>query len=182
VLFTELLRAGSLISGVCATVLAGTTVALGFDATEQSVVVFAAIWWLICGTAAMLVIGRRDGRPSDALERLLVDAKPQRIPDEPQVARVVVGRLWPLALVTGLTVLGGAVLGPRIPGVVVGFPLMWALQWRAQQFAVSAVEERDGVVFSVVPTGPLQPITLVRGPGLRREYPVDPSGSSPAAR
>lgn len=173
--FTELLRAGALLSGAAATVIAAATVAFGYDAAEQRTVLLCTIWWLISITAAMIVIARRGGRPSDAIERLLADAPTQRMPEEPRIGRTVASRLWPLALATFLAVIGGAVLGPQVPGAVAGFPIIWAMLWRAQEFAVKAVEERDGVVFIVIPTGPLRAIRLVRGPGLRREVPTQPA-------
>lgn len=180
--FIELLRVGALLSGASATVIAGATVAFGYDAAEQRTVVLCTIWWLMSITAGMLLIARRGGRPSDAIERLLADAPAQRTPEEPRIGRTVASRLWPLGLATFLAVVGGAAVGPQVPGAVAGFPIIWALLWRAQEFAVKAIEERDGVVFLVVPTGPLKPIKLVRGPGLRREVPTDPARDGAPSR
>lgn len=173
--FTDLLRAGSLLSGASATVIAAATVGFGYDDNAQSVVLACTIWWLICVTAALIVVQRRGGRPSEGVERLLADARAQRVPEEPRVGRTVASRLWPLGLATLLAVAGGAALGPRVPGAVAGFPIIWAMLWRAQEYAVKAIEERDGVAFVVVPTGPLKPIKLVRGPGLRRDLPTEPT-------
>ena len=178
--FTDLLKAGSLLSGAAATVIAGATVAFGYDQLAQRLVLLSTIWWVICVTAAMIVIDRRRGRPSDAVERLLADAPTQRMPEEPRVGRTVASRLWPLGLATFLAVIGGATLGPQVPGAVAGFPIVWALLWRAQEFAVKAIEERDGVVYLVVPTGPTKAIKLVRGPGLRRDIPEPAPESSPS--
>ncbi len=47
---------------------------------------------------------------------------------------------------------------------------------------MKAIEERDGVVFVVVPTAPLKAIKLVRGPGLRREVPTDPARDGARSR
>lgn len=173
--FTELLRAGALLSGASSTVIAAATVAFGIQEAGQNTTLLATLWWFICALGAVIVIQRRGGRPSEPMERLLADAKPQRMPEEPRVGRTVASRLWPLGLATLVAVLGGAVFGPQVPGAVAGFPIVWALLWRSQEFAVKAIEERDGVVFIVVPTGPLQAIKLVRGPGLRRDTPVDPA-------
>jgi hypothetical protein len=51
--------------------------------------------------------------------------------------------------------------------VAAGFAIIWALAWRRQASAVTAIEERDGVRFYVEPTSPLRPIRLVRTPGFR---------------
>lgn len=180
--FTELLRVGALLSGVSATVIAGATVAFGYDTNGERTVVLCTVWWLICITAALLVVSRRGGGPSESIERLLADAPPQRHPEEPRIGRTVASRLWPLGLATFLAVTGGAVFGPQVPGAVAGFPIIWALLWRAQEYAVQAVEERDGVMFHVVPTGPMSAIKLVRGPGLRRERLVSPDGDEVRSR
>jgi hypothetical protein len=172
--FTDLLRAGSLLSGASATMIAAATVAFGYDVSQQRTVLLCTVWWLICVTGALLVISHRAGEPSDAIERLLADSPAQRHPEEPRIGRTVASRLWPLGLATFLAVSGGAAFGPQVPGAVAGFPIVWALLWRAQEFAVKAIEERDGVMFHVVPTGPLKAIKLVRGPGLRRDHPVSP--------
>ena len=69
-----------------------------------------------------------------------------------------------------------------MPGAVAGFPIIWARLWRAQEFAVQAIEERDGVMFHVVPTNPMSAIKLVRGPGLRRERLLSPDGEEVGSR
>lgn len=180
--FTELLRVGALLSGASATVIAGATVAFGYDTNRQNTVLLCSVWWLICITAGLLVVARRAGGPSESIERLLADAPAQRTPEEPRIGRTVASRLWPLGLATFLAVAGGAVLGPQVPGAVAGFPIVWALLWRAQEYAVLAIEERDGVMFHVVPTGPLSAIKLVRGPGLRRERLLSPDGEEVRSR
>lgn len=180
--FTELLRVGALLSGVSATAIAGATVAFGYDTGEQRIVLLCTIWWFMCITAGLIVVARRGGAPSEAIERLLTDARPQRNQEEPRIGRTVASRLWPLGLATFLAVVGGAVLGPQVPGGVAGFPIIWALLWRAQEYAVKAVEERDGVVFHVVPTGALSAIKVVRGPGLRREEPISPHADEARGR
>ena len=64
-----------------------------------------------------------------------------------------------------------AFLAPQVPGIAAGFTIIWALAWRHQDRAVTAIEERDGVTFYVEPTSPVRPIELVRTPGFRREVP-----------
>ena len=81
-------------------------------------------------------------------------------------ARTVLNRLWPLLLST----LGAGALGfalPQVPAIACGFAIIWALGWRRQASAVTAIEERDGARFYVERTSPLRPIKLVRTPGFR---------------
>jgi hypothetical protein len=51
--------------------------------------------------------------------------------------------------------------------VATGFAIIWALAWRRQASAVTAIEERDGARFYIEPTSPLRPIKLARTPGFR---------------
>ena len=81
-------------------------------------------------------------------------------------SRTVLNRLWPLLVST----LGAGVLGvfrPQVPAIATGFAIIWALAWRRQASAVTAIEERDGARFYVERTSPLRPIRLVRTPGFR---------------
>jgi hypothetical protein len=56
---------------------------------------------------------------------------------------------------------------PQVPAVATGFSIIWALAWRRQASAVTAIEERDGARFYVERTSPFKPIRLVRTPGFR---------------
>lgn len=174
--FTDLLRAGVLLSAASATVLATGAVAFGVIDGQQDVVLLCTIWWLMASVTAQVVANTRGGNTSRAVGRLLADAKPQRVQEEPRIGMTVASRLWPLGLATFLALVASAVFGPQVAGIGAGFPIVWALLWRGQESAVKAVEERDGVVFHVVVTGPLKPISLVRGPGLRRDLPSRPDG------
>jgi hypothetical protein len=64
-----------------------------------------------------------------------------------------------------------------VAAIGTGFALAAALTLRAREHAVAAIEERDGVRFYVEPGSALQPVTLVRTPGLRRDRP--PPGHPP---
>jgi hypothetical protein len=80
--------------------------------------------------------------------------------------RTLVNRLWPLLFST----IGAGALAfvwPQVPAVAAGFAVIWALAWRRQSSAVTAIEERDGARFYVERTSPLQPIRLVRTPGFK---------------
>jgi hypothetical protein len=70
-----------------------------------------------------------------------------------------------------------AVVAPQIPAIAAGFAVIWALSWRRQEAAVTAIEERDGVQFLVERTSPFRPIQLVRVPGFRRIAPPSVNGA-----
>jgi hypothetical protein len=80
---------------------------------------------------------------------------------------VLFNRLWLLA-VSAVVAAGTSWLFPQLAAVAAGGATLIALAWRKQERAVTAIEERDGVRFYVVPTSPFQAVELVRTPGLRR--------------
>ena len=80
---------------------------------------------------------------------------------------MLLNRLWLLA-VSALLAAGLSWLFPQFAAVVAGGAILVALAWRKQERAVTAIEERDGVRYYVVPTSPFGAIELVRTPGLRR--------------
>ena len=63
-----------------------------------------------------------------------------------------------------------SVFAPQIGGIAAGFAIIWALAWRRQEAAVSAIEERDGVRFYVDKTSPLKAIRLIRTPGFGGDF------------
>jgi hypothetical protein len=94
--------------------------------------------------------------------------------------RTVLNRLWPLLLST----IGAGALAfviPQVPAVATGFAVIWALAWRRQASAVTAIEERDGARFYVVRTSPFKPIQLIRTPGFRTNL-LELNGSSGRSR
>lgn len=167
--FTDLLKAGWLMSGVAATLLMIITVIFSAVDLTQEVVILASIWWVFAATAALWAVARHGGRPSRSVQRLLTDARPLRAHPEPQIGRIVLSRLWPLLLVTLLASIGATAFGAQVAAVSAAFPIAWAVLWRAQELAVRAIEDRDGARFFVEQTGPFSPIKLLRGPGLRRD-------------
>jgi hypothetical protein len=64
-----------------------------------------------------------------------------------------------------------------VAAIGTGFALGAALTLRSREGAVAAIEERDGVRFFVEPGSALEPVKLVRTPGLRRDRP--PPGGPP---
>ena len=112
-----------------------------------------------------LWFGRR-AETSSPIATLLASARMQPSLPEVDPARTVLNRLWPLLLSTiGAGAIGFAL--PQVPAIATGFAIIWALGWRRQASAVTAIEERDGARFYVERTSPLQPIKLVRTPGFR---------------
>jgi hypothetical protein len=167
--FVDLLRTTVLLSAGAATTLAVITVAAATADGDDRAVIVAAAWWFVAALIGAFV-GRR-AQVTEAIGRLLADAKTATMMPEHRPGAVAVNRLWPLLL---STVAAGALgfVAPQIPGIAAGFAVIWALAWRRQESAVRAIEERDGATFYVEPTSPVRPLRLVRTPGFRREVPT----------
>ncbi len=166
--FAEFLKTTVLLSAGVATVLALITV-LSILTTSGSLAALLSIaWWAIAA-----LVGLALGRSADAnppIARLLAGARSTNMLPEHRPAAILLNRLWPLLTVTVLA--GGlAFLAPQIPGIGAGFAIIWALAWRHQHSAVTAIEERDGVRFYVLHTSPVQPIALQRTPGFKAMRP-----------
>ncbi len=162
--FSDFLRTTVLLTAASATVLAAVTVAAAANRGEDLAFAFAAAWWAIAaGVGAWS--GRRAGA-SSPIASLLAGARTQPSLPEVDPARTLINRLWPLLI---CTIGAGAVAFalPQVPAVAAGFAIIWALAWRRQSSAVTAIEERDGARFYVERTSPLKPIRLVRTPGFR---------------
>ena len=163
--FTDFLKATVLISAGAATALAAVTVAAASYDLDYTLVFFSAVWWLVAGGVG-LWLGRRS-QTSPAIARLLAGARSSPLLPEQQPARILLNRLWPLVVVTiGAGAL--AFLAPQVPAIAAGFAVIWALAWRRQEGAVTAIEERDGVRFYIERTSPFKATRLVRTPGLRK--------------
>ncbi len=162
--FTDFLRTTVLISAAAASLLAAVTLGGAAGSNDDLVVPVAAGWWVIGGLIGMW-LGRR-AETSPPIASLLASARTQASLPEVDPARTLLNRLWPLLLST----LGASALGvilPQVPAIAAGFTIIWALAWRRQASAVTAIEERDGARFYVARTSPLRPIKLVRTPGFR---------------
>jgi hypothetical protein len=179
--FSDFLRTTVLISAAAATALAAVTVAGASSNGDDLVVPVAAGWWVLAGVIGAWV-GRRNAA-SPAIATLLANAKTQSSLPEVSPARVVINRLWPL-LVSTIGAGAVAFVFPQVSAVATGFAVIWALAWRRQASAVTAIEERDGARFYVVRTSPLHPMQLVRTPGFRSNL-IEFNGASrrpPATR
>src|SRR6185312_14944439 len=106
--FVDFLRTTVLLSAGAATALAIVTVLAGASASDQTLVLISAGWWLIA-TVAGLRLGRRNATSS--------------LPEQHPSA-ILLNRLWPLLVFTLLA--GGlAFLAPQIPGIAAGFAIIW---------------------------------------------------------
>jgi len=160
--FGDFLKATVLLSGGAATALAALAVIGIAQEPERELVVVSVAWWLI----AVLIgaaLGRR-AETSPPIARLLAGARSQTTLPQLQPGRTLLNRLWPLLFST-LTAGALGAFQPQVAAIAAGFAMIWALAWRRQESAVSAIEERDGVRFYVDRTSPLSPIRLVRTPG-----------------
>jgi hypothetical protein len=175
VTFCDLLRMTVLLAAGAATVLAAVTVIAVSGGTDTLTIFVAAGWWTVALIGG-LVLGR-PSRAAEAMSPVLAQARlATALPEIGNPTRAALARLWPIG---AFAVIAGA-LGFIFPGVAAigaGFALAAALAWRSREGAVAAIEERDGVRFYVEPGSALQPVRLIRTPGLRRERP--PPGHPP---
>jgi hypothetical protein len=155
---TVLLSLGS------ASALAAVTVAGAATHGDSLLVPVVAGWWVAAGIIGIW-FGRR-AETSQPIASLLASARMQTTLPEVNPRRTLINRLWPLLFSTiGAGAL--AFIWPQVPAVAAGFAVIWALAWRRQSSAVTAIEERDGARFYVQRTSPFKPIQLVRTPGFR---------------
>ena len=162
--FGDFLKATVLLSAGCATLLA-TLAILGITQEDDRVVIYVtAAWWVVAVAIGVALGARADTSPPIA--RLLADARMQTTLPELRPGLTLLNRLWPLLFST----LGAGILGlfvPQVAAIAAGFAIIWALAWRRQDAAVTAIEDRDGFRFYVDRTPPVQPIRLIRTPGLK---------------
>jgi len=171
--FVDFLRATVLLSAAAATALAAVTVVASAAHSHESLVPIAVGWWAVAA-----LIGLRLGRRAEAnppIARLLSSARASTALPEHRPGAILLNRLWPLLAFT-LAAGGLAFLAPQVPGIATGFAIIWALAWRRQDAAVSAIEERDGAYFFVRRTSPVRPIALERTPGFKTLRPERANG------
>jgi hypothetical protein len=168
VTFRQLLRSTVLLSFGSASVLALLVVLRGYANDDTGPVAVSAIWWVVA-SAIGIVVGRHDAA-NPQIASVLADARAAEQLPEHRPVRTLLNRLWPL-FVASLASGAATFVLPQVTGVAAGFLLIWGLAWRRQEHAVQAIEERDGVEFHVERTGLIEPLKLVRLPGLRRNRP-----------
>jgi hypothetical protein len=162
--FTDFLKATVMICAAAASVLAAVCVFGSGQDDTPTLVLLAAAWWAVAG-AVGLWLGRR-ASVNPPITRLLAAARTQSSLPDARAGGMLVNRLGPLFVV--VVVAGAfAFFAPQVPGIAAGFPIIWALTWRRQEAAVTAIEDRDGVRFYLQPTRFYEPIELVRTPGFK---------------
>jgi hypothetical protein len=154
------------ISAGAATALGAVTVAGAANRSESLLVPVIAAWWILAVLYG-LFLGRKH-ETSPPIARLLAQAKSATTLPEHRPGLILLNRLWPL-LLSSIAAGALAFLAPQVAGIACGFAIIWALAWRHQEKAVTAIEERDGVTFFVDRTSPMSPIKLVRTQGFRRD-------------
>jgi hypothetical protein len=163
--YKDLIRGTVLLVAIEATGLAAIS-AVTINSTGDDTLAALALGWWILAIAGGLIAGRSE-RTAAALRDPLAAAKTSiQLPSE-SPARIAFARLWPIALFAVLAGAAGPLL-PQIPAIATGFALGVAVAWRNREGAVTAVEERDGVIFYVEHGSAFEPIKLIRTPGLRR--------------
>jgi hypothetical protein len=171
--YCDLLRSTVLLAAGAASALGAITVISANQADDHRTLFVAAAWWAIAAVAGF-VLGR-GRRAADAVRELLAGARTTFTLPTDRPNRVALARLWPIvafAIVAG----GTGIVFPGVAAIGCGYALLVALMWRNRDAAVTAIEERDGVRFYVEPGSALEPLTLVRTPGLGRDR--DPAGAS----
>ena len=164
-LYTDFLKSTVLLAAAEGTALAFVSIAVAASQDETATIIFAVSWWVVA-----LAIGAWLGRRPEttrAIGRLLAGARTSNTLPEIKPGAVLLNRLWLLA-VSAMLAAGLAWLFPQFSAVVAGGAFLVALAWRKQEPAVTAIEERDGVRFYVLPGSPFGAIELTRTPGLRR--------------
>jgi hypothetical protein len=174
-LFCDLLRVTVLLVAGVATALGAIAVAIANRDGDAAALAIGAGWWLVAA-AVGLWIGRSP-RATEAIARTLAGARTATSLPPESPGRVAFMRLWPIgafALVVG----GLGWVWPQIAAIGAGYAILIALAWRRREAAVAAIEDRDGVRFYVEPSSALEPLRLIRTPGLYRDRP--PRAKPPA--
>jgi hypothetical protein len=167
--FTDFLKTTVLLTAGEATTLAAVSIVAAAAKSDSTTIVFGLAWWVVAALIGAWL--GRASRPSERIGSLLASARTSAALPELHPAAVLVNRLWPLG-VSALIAAGISWLYPQVAAVAAGYGILVALAWRKQEAAVTAIEERDGARFYVVPSSPLRGIQLARTPGYRR-----PSGN-----
>jgi hypothetical protein len=178
VLFTELLRVTVFLVGGVATALA----AVSMIAVQQDAATFALIvaggWWVAAAVIGFFM--GRGTRSADAVSRPLAAARTATSLPVETGNKIALMRLWPIG-VFALLCGGLAWVLPQVAVIGAGYAILTALAWRGREGAVEAIENRDGVRFYVEATSALEPLRLVRTPGLYRDRPPTPKPPPPPA-
>ena len=175
-LFRDLLRVTVLLVGGVATALGAVSVITANRDADTTALVVGAGWWLAAATLGVWL--GRSPRAAEAMSRALAGARTATSLPPETPGRIAFLRLWPIgafALIVG----GLGWAWPQVAAIGAGYGILIALLWRGREAAVAAVEERDGVRFYVAPSSALEPVKLIRTPGLYRDRPPHPKPPPP---
>jgi hypothetical protein len=165
-LFVDLLRLTVLLIGAAATALGVIAVVAANHEASYGALIFAGGWWVAAAILGFLMGGSRQA--GEAMARALASARTATSLPTERPGRIAFLRLWPIGAFA--VIVGGlAWIWPQVAVVGAGFAILNALAWRNRERAVTAIEERDGVRFYVEPSSALEPVKLVRTPGLGRD-------------
>ena len=167
--FVDFLKTTVLACAGAATVLGALTIrSIALDG-DTVLLGFSVSWWALATLIGAWLGRERSTLP--AIARLLAGARTSSsLPEHAKPGRVLLNRLWPLFALLVLSA-GLTWRFPQVPAIATGFLTIWALYWRRQEAAVTAIEDRDGVAFFIERTRPWKPMQLVRTPGFRRVQP-----------
>jgi hypothetical protein len=175
-LFCDLLRVTVLLTAGVATALGAVAVIGANEDANNASLIVAAAWWSIAAIGGA-VLGRSP-RAGEAMARTLSGARTATSLPPESPGRIALMRLWPIGAFALITA-GLAWIWPQVAVVGAGYAIGVALAWRRREHAVAAIEERDGVRFYVEASSALEPVKLIRTPGLGRDrsppgYPPPP--------
>jgi hypothetical protein len=173
-LFCDLLRVTVLLVAAVATVLGAISVVIANRDADGVALVVAAGWWLVAAAIGFWL--GRGSRTAEAIASVLAGARTATSLPPESPGRIAFLRLWPIgafALIVG----GLAWVWLQVAAIGAGYAILVALAWRRREAAVTAIEERDGVRFYVEPSSALEPLRLIRTPGLYRDRP--PAAKAP---
>ena len=163
--YTDFLKITVLLAAGAGTALAAVTIAVIAGYEDVTVLYFSLAWWVIAGLLGVW-IGRR-AETTTSVAHLLAEARTVTTLPPVRPGLLLLERLWLLIAIV-VVAAGTAWLVPQFAAVAAGGLTLVALAWRKQERAVTAIEERDGVQYYVVPSSPLRSIELVRAGGLKR--------------
>lgn len=167
-LFSDLLRVTVLLVAGVATALGALTVLLAQREVSTLTLAVGGGWWALAALVGLIYGG--SARAAHAITPALAKARTATtLPPEPP-ARIALQRLWPIAAFAVVCGAGG-VFATQIAAIGTGYAILVALAWRRREEAVRAIEDRDGVRFYVEPGSALEPVRLLRTPGLYRDRP-----------
>jgi len=164
--FCDLLRITVLLIAGVASALGAVSVIVANQDSDTTTLIVAGAWWVIAAGIGFYL--GRTSRAAEAMRSALAGARTATSLPPESPGRIAFLRLWPIGLFAIVSA-GVAWIWPQIAAIGAGYAILVALAWRRRDAAVAAIEERDGVRFYVEPSSALEPVRLVRTPGLGRD-------------